>query len=42
MALVQMRTPSGSYSMVDAELVEDYGEVEGKSFWDYLNSVSEI
>ena len=24
MALVQMRTPSGSYSMVDAELVGDY------------------
>lgn len=24
MALVQMRTPSGSYSMVDAELVDDY------------------
>lgn len=27
MALVQMRTPSGSYSMVDAELVEDYEAV---------------
>ena len=28
MALVQMRTPSGSYSMVDAELVEDYEAVD--------------
>ena len=29
-------------SEITTELVEDYGEVEGKSFWAYLNSVSEI
>ena len=38
MALVQMRTPSGSYSMVDAELVDDY---EGQG-WTLTSALSEF
>ena len=38
MALVQMRTPGGSYSMVDAELVDDY---EGQG-WTRTSALSEF
>lgn len=38
MALVQMRTPSGSYSMVDSELVEDY-EAQG---WKKTSALKEF
>ena len=38
MALVQMRTPSGSYSMVDAELVDDYKQQN----WTLTSELSEF
>ncbi len=38
MALVQMRTPGGSYSMVDAELVDDY---EGQG-WTRTSALAEF
>ena len=41
--LAHERTTAYNHYLSDitTELVGDYGEVEGKSFWSYLNSVSQ-